>query len=92
MVLACFLFMRRMSEVTGVRSVIDESEAGEREMDDPDVILARNVPKDALRRSGLLDEVGPDNVLGTIDLALAVAEQATQAKRKMPSAKTRGSD
>jgi sulfate permease, SulP family len=167
MVLASFLFMRRMAEVTGVRSLIDESADGDREMDDPDAILARTVPKGvevyevdgpfffgaaetfkdtlaqvskkprvlilrmrhvpaidstglhalrdllkragrdgtktllcelqeqplgALRRSGLLDEVGPDNVLGTIDLALAVAQQHMQARQKTPPAKTRGGE
>jgi len=47
-------------------------------------------PLGALRRSGLLDEVGPDNVLGTIDLALAVAQQHMEARQKTPPAKTRG--
>jgi hypothetical protein len=29
----------------------------------------------AMRRSGLLDEIGQDNVVGTIDLALAIGQQ-----------------
>jgi SulP family sulfate permease len=32
-------------------------------------------PRSAIRRSGLLDEIGPDNVCPSIDLALATAQQ-----------------
>jgi hypothetical protein len=35
----------------------------------------QNQPLLAMRRSGLLDEIGQDNVLGTIDLALAIGQQ-----------------
>jgi SulP family sulfate permease len=150
MVLASFLFMRRMSEVTEVRQITDELDDDADELEDADQISTRTVPpgievyevygpfffgaaekfKDvlaevfrkpkvliirmrhvpaidstglnvlrdlirrtrhdrtlvlisevqnqpllAMRRSGLLDEIGQDNVLGTIDLALAIGQQ-----------------
>ncbi|HEV8499164.1 MAG TPA: SulP family inorganic anion transporter [Gemmatimonadaceae bacterium] len=149
MVLASFLFMRRMSEVTDVRHITDDLDDGD-ELEDVDQISTRAVPagievyeidgpfffgaaekfKDvlaevfrkpkvliirmrhvpaidstglnvlrdlirrtrhdrtlvliselqsqpllAMRRSGLLDEIGQDNVVGTIDLALAIGQQ-----------------
>jgi SulP family sulfate permease len=149
-VLASFLFMRRMSEVTGVRSLSREIEEDIDELADPDTITTRSIPegvevyeidgpfffgaaekfKDtladvvgkpkvlivrmrhvpaidstglnilrdlvrrtkrdrtlllvselqeqpraAIRRSGLLEEIGHDNVLGSIDLALGVAQE-----------------
>jgi SulP family sulfate permease len=150
MVLASFLFMRRMSEVTEVRQITDDLDDDADELEDADQISTRTVPpgievyevygpfffgaaekfKDvlaevfrkpkvliirmrhvpaidstglnvlrdlvrrtrhdrtlvliselqnqpllAMRRSGLLDEIGQDNVLGTIDLALAIGQQ-----------------
>jgi SulP family sulfate permease len=150
MVLASFLFMRRMSEVTDVRHITDDLDEDGDELEDIDQISTRAVPpgievyeidgpfffgaaekfkdvlaeifrkpkvliirmrhvpaidstglnvlrdlvrrtrKDrtlvliselhhqpllAMRRSGLLDEIGQDNVVGTIDLALAIGQQ-----------------
>jgi SulP family sulfate permease len=150
MVLASFLFMRRMSEVTDVRHITDDLDDEGDELEDADQISTRAVPagievyeidgpfffgaaekfKDvlaevfrkpkvliirmrhvpaidstglnvlrdlirrtrhdrtlvliselqsqpllAMRRSGLLDEIGQDNVVGTIDLALAIGQQ-----------------
>ena len=150
MVLASFLFMRRMSEVTDVRHVTDDLDEDWDELDDSEGIGTRTVPagvevyeidgpfffgaaekfkdtlaevfgkpkvliirmrrvpaidstglnvlrdmirrtrKDrtlvlisepqsqplaAMRRSGLLDDIGQDHVLSTIDLALAAAHQ-----------------
>jgi SulP family sulfate permease len=150
MVLASFLFMRRMSEVTDVRHITNDLDDDADELEDIDQISTRMVPpgievyeidgpfffgaaekfKDvlaevfrkpkvliirmrhvpaidstglnvlrdlvhrttrdrtlvliselqnqplaAMRRSGLLDEIGQDNVVGTIDLALAIAQQ-----------------
>jgi SulP family sulfate permease len=148
-VLACFLFMRRMSEVSEVRKVSEDLEQDFDELTDPDAIAARVIPKgvevyeidgpfffgaaekfkdtlaevfgkpkvliirmrhvpaidstglnvlrdlihrtrkdrtlvilaepleqprNALRRSGLIDEIGADNVCPSIDLALATAQ------------------
>ena len=150
MVLASFMFMRRMSEVTDVRHITDDLDDEGDELEDVDQISTRAVPagievyeiggpfffgaaekfKDvlaevfrkpkvliirlrhvpaidstglnvlrdmirrtrhdrtlvliselqsqpllAMRRSGLLDEIGQDNVVGTIDLALAIGQQ-----------------
>ena len=147
-VLACFLFMRRMSEVAEVRKVSEDLEEEFDELTDPDAIATRAIPKgvevyeihgpfffgaaekfkdtlaevfgkpkvliirmrhvpaidstglnvlrdlihrtrkdgtlvilsepleqprNAIRRSGLLDEIGTDNVCPSIDLALATA-------------------
>jgi sulfate permease, SulP family len=149
-VLASFLFMRRMSEVTDVNRITVSLEEEFDELSDPDTITTRAIPKGvevyeidgpfffgaaekfkdtlaevfgkpkvliirlrhvpaidstglnvlrdlvrrtsrdrtrvllcepqeqplaAIRRSGLLDEIGPDNVFGSVDLALAVAQQ-----------------
>jgi SulP family sulfate permease len=150
MVLASFLFMRRMSEVTEIRQITDDLDDMADELEDAEQISTRSVPvgievyevdgpfffgaaekfKDvlaevfrkpkvliirmrhvpaidstglnvlrdlvrrtrhdrtlvliselqqqplmAMRRSGLLDEIGQDNVVGTIDLALAIGQQ-----------------
>jgi sulfate permease, SulP family len=161
MVLASFLFMRRMSEVTDVRHVTEEVEEEFDEMSDPETIWSRNVPKGvevyeidgpfffgaaekfkdtlaevfrkpkvlilrmrrvpaidstglnvlrdmirrtrhdrtlvivselqnqpltAIRRSGLLDEIGHDNVCASIDLALATAQHHLIARQPTPPA------
>ena len=41
-------------------------------------------PLVAMRRSGLLDEIGQDNVVGTIDLALAFAQQHLTGRPQTP--------
>jgi SulP family sulfate permease len=156
MVLASFLFMRRMSEVTDVRRVTGDVDESEEEGTDPDATAAHAVPSgvevyeidgpfffgaaekfkdtlaevfqkpkvlivrmrrvpaidstglnvlrdlvrrtrrdrtlvilselqeqplDAIRRFGLLDDVGSDYVLGSLDLALAVARQHLESRR-----------
>jgi SulP family sulfate permease len=161
MVLASFLFMRRMSEVTDVRHVTEEVEEEFDELSDPEAIWSRNVPKGievyeidgpfffgaaekfkdtlaevfrkpkvlilrmrrvpaidstglnvlrdmirrtrhdrtlvvvselqnqplmAIRRSGLLDDIGHDNVCASIDLALATAQQHLNARIPTPPA------
>jgi SulP family sulfate permease len=50
------------------------------------VLLAelQEQPLAAIRRSGLLAEIGPESVLGTIDLALAVAQQFLLNRRPTP--------
>jgi SulP family sulfate permease len=50
------------------------------------VLLAelQEQPLAAVRRSGLLAEIGPESVLGTIDLALAVAQQFLLNRRPTP--------
>ena len=47
------------------------------------VILAepQEQPRNAIRRSGLLDEIGPENVCPSIDLALATAQQYLTERR-----------
>jgi sulfate permease, SulP family len=159
MVLASFLFMRRMSEVTDIRHITDDLGEDSDELEEADQISTRSVPpgievyeidgpfffgaaekfKDvlaevfrkpkvliirmrhvpaidstglnvlrdlvrrtrhdrtlvliselqnqplvAMRRSGLLDEIGQDNVVGTIDLALAFAQQHLIGRRQTP--------
>jgi SulP family sulfate permease len=159
MVLASFLFMRRMSEVTDVRHITDDLDEEGDELEDLDQISTRAVPagievyeidgpfffgaaekfKDvlaevfrkpkvliirmrhvpaidstglnvlrdlvrrtrhdrtlvliselqsqpllAMRRSGLLDEIGQDNVVGTIDLALAIGQQHVVGRPPTP--------
>ena len=159
MVLASFLFMRRMSEVTDVRHITDDLDDDGDELEDVDQISTRAVPagievyeidgpfffgaaekfKDvlaevfrkpkvliirmrhvpaidstglnvlrdlirrtrhdrtlvliselqsqpllAMRRSGLLDEIGQDNVVGTIDLALAIGQQYLVGRPSTP--------
>jgi len=159
MVLASFLFMRRMSEVTDVRHITDDLDDDGDELEDVDQISTRAVPagievyeidgpfffgaaekfKDvlaevfrkpkvliirmrhvpaidstglnvlrdlirrtrhdrtlvliselqsqpllAMRRSGLLDEIGQDNVVGTIDLALAIGQQDLVGRPSTP--------
>lgn len=159
MVLASFLFMRRMSEVTDVRHVTEEVEEEWDEMADPEAIWSRSVPKGvevyeidgpfffgaaekfkdtlaevfrkpkvliirmrrvpaidstglnvlrdmihrtrhdrtlvvvselqnqplaAIRRSGLLEEIGHDNVCASIDLALATAQHHLIARQPTP--------
>ena len=159
MVLASFLFMRRMSEVTDIRHITDDLDEDSDELEDIDQISTRTVPpgievyevdgpfffgaaekfKDvlaevfrkpkvliirmrhvpaidstglnvlrdlvrrtthdrtlvliselqsqpllAMRRSGLLDEIGQDNVVGTIDLALAIAQQHLIGRPQTP--------
>jgi sulfate permease, SulP family len=159
MVLASFLFMRRMSEVTDIRHITDDLEEDSDELEEGDQISTRSVPpgievyeidgpfffgaaekfKDvlaeafrkpkvliirmrhvpaidstglnvlrdlvrrtrhdrtlvliselqnqplvAMRRSGLLDEIGQDNVVGTIDLALAFAQQHLTGRPQTP--------
>jgi SulP family sulfate permease len=159
MVLASFLFMRRMSEVTDVRHITDDLDDEGDELEDADQISTRAVPagievyeidgpfffgaaekfKDvlaevfrkpkvliirmrhvpaidstglnvlrdlirrtrhdrtlvliselqsqpllAMRRSGLLDEIGQDNVVGTIDLALAIGQQDLVGRPSTP--------
>jgi len=159
MVLASFLFMRRMSEVTDVRQITDDLDDDGDELEDIDQISTRTVPpgievyeidgpfffgaaekfKDvlaevfrkpkvliirlrhvpaidstglnvlrdlirrtrhdrtlvliselqnqpllAMRRSGLLDEIGQDNVVGTIDLALAIGQQYLVGRPSTP--------
>jgi SulP family sulfate permease len=159
MVLASFLFMRRMSEVTDVRHVTEEVEEEWDEMADPEAISSRSVPKGvevyeidgpfffgaaekfkdtlaevfrkpkvliirmrrvpaidstglnvlrdmirrtrhdrtlvvvselqnqplaAIRRSGLLEEIGHDNVCASIDLALATAQHHLIARQPTP--------
>ncbi len=161
MVLASFLFMRRMSEVTDVRHVTEEVEEEFDELNDPQAIWSRTVPKGievyeidgpfffgaaekfkdtlaevfrkpkvliirmrrvpaidstglnvlrdmirrtrhdrtlvviselqsqplmALRRSGLLDEIGHDNVCASIDLALATAQHHLTSRLPTPPA------
>jgi len=161
MVLASFLFMRRMSEVTDVRRITNQLDEDADELEDVDQISTRTVPagvevyeidgpfffgaaekfKDvlaevfrkpkvliirmrhvpaidstglnvlrdlirrtrqdrtlvlisevqsqplaAMRRSGLLDEIGHDNVAGTIDLALAFAQQHLIGRPPTPAA------
>jgi SulP family sulfate permease len=161
-VLACFLFMRRMSEVSGVRKVSEDLDDEIDELDelgDPDAIADRTIPKgvevyeidgpfffgaaekfkdtlaevfgkpkvliirmrrvpaidstglnvlrdlvnrtrkdrtlvilaepqeqprNAIRRSGLLDEIGSENVCPSIDLALATAQQYLAERRPTP--------
>lgn len=155
-VLASFLFMRRMSEVTGVRALSGDIDEDMDELADPENIATRDIPKGvevyeidgpfffgaaekfkdtladvvgkpkvfvvrmrhvpaidstglnilrdlvrrtkrdrtllliselqdqpraAIRRSGLLEEIGTDNVLGSIDLALAVAHEYLLRRR-----------
>jgi SulP family sulfate permease len=159
MVLASFMFMRRMSEVTDVRHITDDLDDEGDELEDVDQISTRAVPagievyeidgpfffgaaekfKDvlaevfrkpkvliirmrhvpaidstglnvlrdlirrtrhdrtivliselqsqpllAMRRSGLLDEIGQDNVVGTIDLALAIGQQYLVGRPSTP--------
>jgi sulfate permease, SulP family len=159
MVLASFLFMRRMSEVTDIRHITDDLGDDSDELEEVDQISTRSVPpgievyeidgpfffgaaekfKDvlaevfrkpkvliirmrhvpaidstglnvlrdlvrrtrhdrtlvliselqhqplvAMRRSGLLDEIGQDNVVGTIDLALAFAQQHLTGRPQTP--------
>ena len=159
MVLASFLFMRRMSEVTEVRQITDDLDDMGDELEDAEQISTRSVPagievyevdgpfffgaaekfKDviaevfrkpkvliirmrhvpaidstglnvlrdlvhrtrqdrtlvlisepqhqplaAMRRSGLLDEIGRDNVVGTIDLALAIGQQHVLGRPPTP--------
>jgi SulP family sulfate permease len=159
MVLASFMFMRRMSEVTDVRHITDDLDDEGDELEDADQISTRDVPpgievyevdgpfffgaaekfKDvlaevfrkpkvliirlrhvpaidstglnvlrdlirrtrhdrtlvliselqsqpllAMRRSGLLDEIGQDNVVGTIDLALAIGQQYLIGRPQTP--------
>jgi sulfate permease, SulP family len=159
MVLASFLFMRRMSEVTDIRHITDDLGEDSDELEEGDQISTRSVPpgievyeidgpfffgaaekfKDvlaevfrkpkvliirmrhvpaidstglnvlrdlvrrtrhdrtlvliselqnqplvAMRRSGLLDEIGQDNVVGTIDLALAFAQQHLTGRPQTP--------
>jgi SulP family sulfate permease len=159
MVLASFMFMRRMSEVTDVRHITDDLDEEGDELEDADRISSRDVPagievyeidgpfffgaaekfKDvlaevfrkpkvliirlrhvpaidstglnvlrdlirrtrhdrtlvliselqsqpllAMRRSGLLDEIGQDNVVGTIDLALAIGQQYLAGRPSTP--------
>jgi len=52
------------------------------------VILAepQEQPRNAMRRSGLLDEIGADNVCPSIDLALASAQQYLGERRPTPIA------
>jgi len=160
MVLASFLFMRRMSEVTDVRHITEEIDDEADDLEDAEQIATRSVPagievyevdgpfffgaaekfKDvlaevfrkpkvliirmrrvpaidstglnvlrdlvrrtrqdrtlvlisevqnqpltAMRRSGLLDEIGQDHVLGTIDLALAVGQQHLAGRPPTPA-------
>jgi SulP family sulfate permease len=160
MVLASFMFMRRMSEVTDVRHITDDLDDEGDELEDVDQISTRAVPpgievyeidgpfffgaaekfKDvlaevfrkpkvliirmrhvpaidstglnvlrdlvrrtrhdrtlvlvselqsqplfAMRRSGLLDEIGQDNVVGTIDLALAIGQQHLVGRPATPA-------
>jgi len=160
MVLASFLFMRRMSEVTDVRHITEEIDDEADDLEDAEQIATRLVPagievyevdgpfffgaaekfKDvlaevfrkpkvliirmrrvpaidstglnvlrdlvrrtrhdrtlvlisevqnqpltAMRRSGLLDEIGQDHVLGTIDLALAVGQQHLAGRPPTPA-------
>lgn len=159
MVLASFMFMRRMSEVTDVRHITEDLDEEGDELEDVDQISSRAVPagievyeidgpfffgaaekfKDvlaevfrkprvliirmrhvpaidstglnvlrdlirrtrhdrtlvliselqnqpllAMRRSGLLDEIGQDNVVGTIDLALAIGQQYLAGRPPTP--------
>ena len=159
MVLASFLFMRRMSEVTDIRHITDDLGEDSDDLEEVDQISTRSVPpgievyeidgpfffgaaekfKDvlaevfrkpkvliirmrhvpaidstglnvlrdlvrrtrhdrtlvliselqnqplvAMRRSGLLDEIGQDNVVGTIDLALAFAQQHLTGRPQTP--------
>src|SRR4030095_9847444 len=44
-VLACFLFMRRMSEVSGVRKVSEDLDDEFDELGDPEAIADRTIPK-----------------------------------------------
>ena len=155
-ILACFLFMRRMSEVSEVRKLTEDLEEDFDELSDPEGIAGRTIPKgvevyeidgpfffgaaekfkdtlaevfgkpkvliirmrrvpaidstglnvlrdlvhrtrkdrtlvilaepqeqprSAIRRSGLLDEIGPEHVCPSIDLALATAQQYLVARR-----------
>jgi len=159
MVLASFLFMRRMAEVTQVVVYRGEERLDDEGEDDPDRVALRRIPKGievyeidgpfffgaaekfkdvlaevfrkpkvliirmrhvpaidstglnvlrdlvrrtrhdrtlvliselqhqplvAMRRSGLLDEIGQDNVVGTIDLALAFAQQHLTGRPQTP--------
>src|SRR5207244_4496322 len=72
MVLAAFLFMRRMAEVVNINVLTHEFHDPTDDFEnDPNAVRRRVVPPGVeLERSGLYDELGEENVHGNIDDAL----------------------